>query len=157
MRPTINTEKHYQHTPVIGVASGSATTLELIDASASPTQANEVREGAVVKAIYVEYWVTGDVSDSTISGAVVKEPSGAASPTIGNMTNMGAYINKKNVLEFHQGLAPSAGNVIPMFRHWILIPKGKQRFGLGDKLTITFSSAVAALDVCGFATYKEQY
>ncbi len=157
MRPTINTEKHYQHTLVTSVATGGIQEVELIDASASPTQANEVREGAIVKAIYVEYWVTGDVSNSTVAAAVVKLPSGASPPTFGNLSNLGAYINKKNVLEFHQGLMPSNGNIVPMFRHWILIPKGKQRFGLGDKLSITFSSTAATLEICGFATYKEQY
>ncbi len=157
MRPVINTEKHYQHTPVTSVGTGVAQTFELIDASADPTQANEVREGAVVKAIFVEYWVEGDMQDSTVTGVVSKQPSGAAAPTIGNMSNLGAYLNKKNILEAHQGLQPSSGNIIPMFRHWILIPKGKQRFGLGDKLTITFSSLVGTLSVCGFATFKEHY
>lgn len=158
MKPTINSVKHYFHTPATGVASGVAINIDIVKAIAKgATRANpfDVEEGAIVKALFVEYWVKADNPNFTVSGCIVKRPANAASPTFTEMGNMGSYPNKKNVFEFHQGLAPSGGNVVALFRHWVAIPKGKQRMGLDDRISMKFAFTGSAGDVCGFTTYKE--
>lgn len=156
LAPIVST-KHYSHTAAAGVASGAILSVTLVSAIAKGgTIANafEVFEGAVIKAIYVEYWVKADNPNFTVSGCIVKRPANVAAPTIANMGNMGAYANKKNVFEFHQGLAPSGDQTLALFRHWVRIPKGKQRFGLLDKLNFIVAFTGSAGDVCGFTTYK---
>ncbi len=46
-------------------------------------------------------------------------------------------------------------NSVPLFRGWVKIPKGKQRFGLGDEFIVAFESVGEAAQLCGFSTYKE--
>ncbi len=159
MKSPIHSNKHFVHTPATGVASGAALTVNLVAAIAegsARTDARQVTEGATIKALFLEYWVKADNPNFTVAGAFCKIPGGGAlSPTFSDMANMGSYENKKNVFEFHQGLAPSGDQTLALFRQWYLIPKGKQRMGLGDKLSATFSFTGSAGDVCGFATYKE--
>ncbi len=158
MQAPINTIKHYVHTPVAGIASGVANGFNLVNALAkgtARTSPTHVEEGAIIKAVYVEYWVKADNPNFTVNASLQKQPGGIASPTFAEMANMGSYANKKNVFDFHQGLAPSGDQVLPMFRGWYLLPKGKQRFGLGDILSVKFSFTGSAGDVCGFATFKE--
>ncbi len=158
MKAQINSIKHYVHVVATGIASGAATQFNIVSVvakGAARATTADVEEGAIVKAVYLEFWVKADNPNFTVAGVFVKMPSGAASPTFGNMANLGAYPNKKNVFEFHQGLAPSGDQVMPLFRGWYKIPKGKQRFGLGDDLAVKFSFSGSAGDVCGFSTFKE--
>ncbi len=158
MRAPIHTIKHYSHTPATGVASGALLSVTLISAiakGAARANAFEVEEGAVVKAVYVEFWVKSDNPNFTVNGCLLKRPANADNPTFTEMNGLGSYINKKNILEFHQGLSPAGDQTLALFRGWYKIPKGKQRFGLGDKLGIVFSFTGSAGDVCGFTTYKE--
>ncbi len=157
MKQVINSDKHYVHLPVIAITSGNVSTFELVDVDNSLASASDVRVGAVVKAVFLELWADSPTSSKTINSAVLKRPSGASAPSIANLGNMGAYINKKNVFMFHQGLAPSNGNVVPLFREWILIPKGKQRMGLGDSIVVTTGATGATMNICGFATFKEYF
>ncbi len=46
-------------------------------------------------------------------------------------------------------------NSVALVRQWFKIPKGKQRFGLGDQLFVTAQSTGQDFQLCGFATYKE--
>ncbi len=159
MKSPIHSNKHYVHTPAAGVASGGVFTVILTDAIAegtTRTNARQVTEGALVKAMYVEYWVKADNPNFTVSGAFLKLPGGGTlAPTAANMAAMASYENKKNCFDFHQGLAPSGDQTLALFRQWYMIPKGKQRQGLGDQIVVTFAFAGSAGDVCGFATYKE--
>ncbi len=157
MQPTINSVKHYVHIPVINIASGAVQSIQLVKTVTAPATAasSEVREGAVVKAIYVELWASADAVDLTLNALIMKDVAGAALPSFTEMNNLGSYSQKKNVFEFHQGLGPSGGNIIPLFRGWIKIPRGKQRFGGDDFIFIMVSSTGTTIHVCGFATYKE--
>ncbi len=162
MKAPIISRKHIvQHTSFTTLAS---TVTIFRDATAFAVQdvnnANEVIEGSVIKAVYVELWITsksGGVPGATFVFWIEKASGAAPDPTFTNSTTLDAYINKKNILYTSQGLLPqqAGGNPIPVFRGWQKIPKGKQRFGLGDVLKIVLS-ANGGLDLagCGMTIFK---
>ncbi len=158
MKAQIHSIKHYVHQLKTTVASGGTTGYDLVDAVAEgAARANtfSVNEGNTVKAIYVELWVSGASVDNTVNCIVVKIPGTGANPTFTEMNNLGSYENKKNILEAHQGLTSASGTVIPMLRHWIKIPRGKQRMGQGDRIAVRLSATGAVVNFCGIATFKE--
>ncbi len=160
MKAPITSRKHYvQHTE-FSTASTTVTNNEVVVATAiqDVNTPNEVQEGSVIKAVFFELWLMS--SGAGISSFVViiqKTPLGLGNPGFSNMTTLDSWANKKNILYTTQGLIPeNDGNPIPVLRQWIKIPKGKQRFGLGDRLVLS----VAGLGTdtvlgCGFETYKE--
>ncbi len=111
-------------------AAGVNTVVVLANAVQNPddTIANNVAVGAVIKAIYCEYWYT---SNSTARGSCVssieKLPgSGAASMGNADANTLHQYDNKKNILLTSQGLLPpNVQSPVPLIRGWIKIPKGK--------------------------------
>ncbi len=153
----INSVKHYAHTSSFAITNGVRNSITLVESIVAPATANafSVKEGSIVSSIYVEYWVSGVTADKTVSQCIVKLPGGSIVPSFTEMTNMGTYKNKKNVLAFHQGLAPTGGNIISFFSNWVKIPKGKQRFGLGDELALVTSANGTNVNLCGFSTFKE--
>jgi len=127
----------------------------------APSTPDHVKEGAIVKACYVEYWVSQDsasvVGSYTI--ALYKDPTGSIPASSAQMAALHDYPNKKNILFTGQGLlTPNDGGQVPVLRGWYKIPKGKQRFGLGDRLIVTLrNNNATAIDInlCGVAVYKE--
>ncbi len=160
MRPLVHSVKHYVQFPIDQITTGSRQSITLINAVES-TVANtstEVPEGSTIKAVYVELWLEnqGNLGESIV--CVTKDTNGLFGPTFVEMGNLFAYTNKKNVLFTHQGLTSNDGVSQPtnIIRGWIKIPKGKQRFGLGDTLSLNISNVSASdLNRCGFAIYKE--
>ncbi len=134
--------------------------MEILDVVQNPINANEVRIGAVVKAVFVELWLSGedDVNLPSFTFMVEKTSSGASPATFGNMVSLHAYENKKNTLFISQGILARKGDgqSVPIHRSWIAIPKGKQRMGQGDKLFVNLS-AITDIQVCGINIYKEYY
>ncbi len=157
MKSPINSDKHYVHNLSTTIATGVRAAVNLITVDNDLALTSDVRIGAVVKAVYVEYWVASDGEVDSVNACVTKIGGGQSGPTYTEMQAMSTYLNKKNVLEFHQGLAPATGNIISIFRHWIKVPKGKQRFGSGDKFTLSISATGGTISFCGFATFKEYY
>ncbi len=163
MLAPINTVKHYVGQPKFAVALGTSTSLELVDVVAAPvnTTREKVSEGSLIKSVHYEYWIIAAGSIDTVTQFVMtieKSPSNLPDPTFADMLNLGGYKNKKNVLYTTQGIIPSndnGSNAVPIIRDWLLIPKGKQRFGQGDRLLVSFATVETALDVCGISTYKE--
>ncbi len=160
MKAPIHSVKHYVQWTVTPVAVGT-TVLEDIVISREATTANlgnEVREGAIVKAVFVELWVIGQ-SDSASGNVLVslyKNPGNGHAMTQAAAVDLHNYVNKKNVLYHTQGITnDGVANATPFVRQWFKIPKGKQRFGLGDRLQIATSTQAEAVNYCGFATYKE--
>ncbi len=140
-------------------ANGTENIVEAQEAaSTTPTQ---ISEGAIVKNCYVEFWVSQDSASVVGSYTVIlmKRPGGSTAITTGNMAALHDYGNKKNILFTAQGLlTPNDGGQVPVLRNWYKIPKGKQRFGLGDKLQlIVRNNNATAIDInfCGLAIYKE--
>ncbi len=160
MRPIVHSVKHYRQITLTTVTTGTRN-LDVLCTAVESTVANlenEIEEGALVKAIYIELWLIGNTADQFFTITVSKDPSGHAGSTFTEMTTLFTYDNKKNILYTTQGLAPNdgVGQPIPVIRQWFKIPKGKQRFGLGDKLRLAVASrGDGTITMCGFATYKE--
>ncbi len=160
MRPHVITRKHMPQFSLAVLASGARTNTTLIDAVAvlSKNTPSEVEEGSVISAIYCEFWIkTNDSSEGTAIMIIEKIPAGATPPSVGSLASLDTYANKKNILHTFMGLTNNnVGVGMPMVRQWIKIPRGKQRFGLGDKLIISTLSQTGTLQICGFCIYKEQ-
>ncbi len=158
MRPRVNTKKHYRQLSLGAVASGAITPLTLVEAVAAPSASHEVVEGAIVSAIYIEMWLT---SDDTAAGTAIvtleKIMGGGVAMTTTESAALADYDNKKNVLHTQMGLlGPNVQVPLASVKGWFKIPKGKQRFGLGDRLVLNLFGQSNGLAFCGFATYKEQ-
>ncbi len=160
MRAVISSNKHIVQTIPTSVAAGANTAINLAEAVDVPAAGNalEIKTGSIIKVIYLEYWYT---SNSTARGSCqtsIEKVPGSNQGVMGNAdaNTLHAYDNKKNILELHQGLLPpNVENPLSMFRHWVKIPKGKQRMGLGDKLNLNFNSIIEGTVICGVAVYKE--
>ncbi len=157
----VHSTKHYVQISRSQVATVARTNIDLVLAVES-TVANavdEVQEGATVKAVYIELWLLDTANDGSNLVMVAKQIfGGATAPNFTQTQALGTYLNKKNILFVHQGLSPNngVGNPVAILRGWIKIPKSKQRFGLGDELTLTIANmGLNDLEFCGFATYKE--
>ncbi len=162
MRPVIKSRKH-----IFQISQGTVAQAQVVQANfctaqeATSTTPEHVEEGAIVKACYVEYWVSQDSSSVVGSYTVilVKDPGGNATPTAANLAALHDYDNKKNILFTAQGLlTPNDGGQVPVLRGWYKIPKGKQRMGLGDRLRITIrNNNTTSIDInfCGLVIYKE--
>ncbi len=163
MRATINSTKHYVQFTQFAVASASVATHVHVDAVAIAAVSNpdEVREGAVIKAVFIELWLLSDTNASNSYVVTVEKTSGSEIvPTLSEMSTLMSYRNKKNILFTSQGLVGENGstNPTPVLRQWIKIPKGKQRFGRLDSLRVNIAAIGAtALEGCSFSTYKEYY
>ncbi len=161
MKPVINTEKHIVQVSLNTITAG--TILNLVFATAvnvATASLSEVREGSIIKAIYLEMWIA--TNDSSMGTAIVTlekvEGSDATLMTSGESAGLGSYTNKKNVFHTQMGLTPSDSQY-PMasVKGWFKIPKGKQRFGLGDRIVLNVHGQSSSLQMCGFGLYKEQY
>ncbi len=160
MKVPINSIKHIvQHTTTT-VASASVTTLADVKGRAfqsSVNSADDIVQGTVIKAIFIELWLLG--TSANASSFVImfeKSPGGQADPTFTEMSTLDAYPNKKNVLYTTQGLIGSKDtNAVPIYRDWVKIPKGKQRFGLNDDFKINIAVLGAdSMQFCGTTIYK---
>jgi len=154
----INSEKHIVQQTLSSVAAGAIGVVTIASAQqgASATVANTVEVGSVIKAVFVEMWLLASSQQpSTVTVGVEKISSGAFPPVAGDYTDLHTYANKKNMFETHQGLVGDANsNPIPFFRGWIKIPKGKQRFGLGDQLILAVKTITDDCQFCGMFIYK---
>ena len=158
VRPVINSEKRIVQITLSNVGVGTVSNDVIVNAQQDPVPSapNAVTIGSVIKACYVEIWLLGDGQQPpTVTTTITKLTSGGASPTAADMTNLNAYNSKKGILEMHQGLVGDANtNPTPFYRGWIKIPKGKQRFGLGDSLNLSIKSITEGVQYCGVFIFK---
>ncbi len=162
MRPPIHSKKHIVQISQGTIAQAAVENMSLIVASeAQSTVPTQIEEGAIVKAVYVELWL--GMASATVVGSytavLVKSPGGTNVPDSGEMAALHDYTNKKNILFTSQAiLPPTDGGQIAVMRGFYKIPKGKQRFGLTDRLNVVVrNNTASAIDInfCGFALYKE--
>ncbi len=160
MRPRVNATKHIVQVSLANVAAGAISQFSIVDALQVPTltAADEVREGAIVSACYIELWVTsGDAAQASTIITLEKLIGSSAAMTAAEIAALNAYDNKKNVLNIFMGLvAPNVQVATPAIRGWYKIPKGKQRFGIGDRLVLNVMGQSNDVNVCGFFLFKEQ-
>ncbi len=159
MRPVVHSVKHYVQTSLSTVLAGALLSVDVVRAVLPPDKdaLNEVVEGAIVKAIYFEFWTrTQDVSPGSFVYIIEKMPGTAGNVSTANMAALGGYENKKNILYTTQALSNDQdADAINLIRGWVKIPKSKQRMGLDDRIRFTFFAQALDQTVCGFATYKE--
>ncbi len=163
MLAPINSVKHYVHRSNTSVASGAVLNTTVADSVVAPatSTAADVKQGSILKAVFIEFWLWGGGLtgvDTQFNLAFYKAPVGVVAITAAQLNNLGSYPNKKNVFYHTQGVIGAGVDgspAVPVLRQWMLIPKGKQRFGLDDRLFISVTSTGTALQVCGFITYKE--
>ncbi len=157
----IVSRKHYVHRSNTQLASGVIQNNIVVESVVSPATAaaSEVKEGSVVKAVYVEMWVGGaGLSGNSTQFNLTLEKISSDGPvmTFSQSLNLGAYPNKKNIFYTTQGvLAGEDVQTIPIIRNWVLIPKGKQRMGLSDRIMLNIAASGQNIDTCGIFTYKE--
>ncbi len=163
MLAPINTVKHYVQRTNVSIANGALLSTDVVEAVVAPATSatNAVKEGSVIKAVFFEFWLsaTGSSGSNTQVNVVIEKiPNGSIAMSVSNMLNLQAYPNKKNILWSSQGVQSASingANAIPIIRQWMLLPKGKQRFGLADKLTIHAMPTGTTMSVCALFTYKE--
>ncbi len=160
MRPHVVTEKHYIQLTQTTVATSAINNVILAEGVAvvDKNLPQEVEEGSIVSAVWVDFWLTSsNTSIGTYNVSLEKVPSGGSNMTNAQSANMNAYPNKKNIFFFRQAIHGDIdNNPLPVLSGWFKIPKGKQRIGLGDKIIVNISSIVNGLIFCGNSTYKEQ-
>ncbi len=159
----IQSTKHYVPTTRTTIASASIINLIIAHAAVAPASAatTDVLEGSVVKAVFMELWLgCRGIAEATTQFVVVLEklPTSAVAMTAAQILNLGAYPNKKNILYTTQGVISrmgDGGGTIPVLRQFFMIPKGKQRMGLDDRVVLNIASVGETVNRCGIATYKE--
>ncbi len=160
VRPMVHSTKHYTQFAISDITTGTSGVFSIATAVAVAdiNTSSEVNEGSTIKAVFIEIWLLSSTNDTAFILTVSKNPEIGAGPTFTEQANLMTYTNKKNVFYTTQGIAQNDGvtGAIPLMRQWVKIPKSKQRFGLGDRLTMNISNIGAGnLQRCGFATYKE--
>ena len=159
-RAMINSEKHIRQIPINEQMAGTIGQSVIAVVEQVPTSnAIDVREGCSIKAVYVEIWLlAGSQQPGSITVTIEKVVADATAMTFAQSALLNVYPNKKNIYYSTQGLTPDAnGNPIPFLRQWIKIPKGKQRFGLGDSLVMNLSANLENITHCGLMIYKEYF
>ncbi len=159
VRPMVHSIKHYVQFSIATVTGGSVATSAIATGVArdSVNLVNEVQEGSTVKAVYFELWVrAGSTTPSSGQMIVYKKQSDTSNPTSTEMAALGDWDNKRNILYTTMGLFNDQdADATIAFKGWIKIPKGKQRFTIGDDLNFSIFTPTIDLQICGFATYKE--
>ncbi len=157
VRPMVHSKKHYVQTSLETVTAGVPNHNVLVSALENPTSVEEITEGSTVKAIFIEYWIrSASLTPASGQAIIYKESSDTTTPTATEMAALGDWDNKKNIFYTTMGLFNDAdADAINIYKGWLKIPRGKQRFGLGDTLRISVFSPSIDLHLCGFATFKE--
>ncbi len=159
VRPVIHSTKHYVQTSIGTVTAGAITSVIVVDAVAvqNKNTVSEVEEGATVKAVYLELWIrSAATAASSFTFVFCKLPSGTNTPAVADIAALGNWDNKKNVFYTTQGLTNDVdSSAMVLYKGWIKIPKGKQRMGLGDRLSWHLEAVGQSINFCGFTTYKE--
>ncbi len=153
------TEKHYTNFSPTNIAAAgiSVSSVAIAVAVVDKNSSNEVEEGDLVKAVFIERWLTSDdATQSSFVLSVEKLPGNQPTMTFAQSIAMNTYPNKKNILYVTEGLvSPVAQNPTPVIRQWIGIPKGKQRMGLGDRILVNIAAIANGITFCGFNVFKE--
>ncbi len=160
MKPIIHSTKHYVQQSRSQVATVALIGIDIIESveGTVASAVDQVVEGATVKAVFVEMWLLDTANDGSFIVSLERIDALASAMNFTQSNALGTYKNKKNILYVTQGLSPNngVGNPVPIIRQWFKIPKGKQRFGLNDKLKLNITNnGLNDLEFCGFFTYKE--
>ncbi len=157
----INSIKHVINLENSALASGSVRAVQCVQAVAQTAVTNiaDVVEGSIVKAVYLELWYKSNAADGLFNKfqLVVEKVIGNQAPiTFTQMNSIMTYPNKKNILHITQGVVgDKTTQSVPIIKGWVMIPKGKQRFGLDDEFFMTVSTTGDVAQTCGVVIFKE--
>ncbi len=163
LAPIVSVKHYIQQTNAL-LSSAVVRSQVLVNAvSVGDAHANtfDVTEGSVIKAVHLDFWVMSDGATDTNTqwnAILEKVVAGQDSANVTNMLNLQAYPNKKNIFNSFQGnlsAAVDGANPTTYMQGWFKIPKGKQRFGIGDSLVLSIMPTGQICVICGMATYKE--
>ncbi len=158
MRPIVQSTKKYVQWSLDGTVAGAIEKKDIVKAKDidDVSAVVDVVAGSIIKAVYVELWITSDdATQSTFVFTIEKRTTATTAMTAAEAAALNDYHNKKNIFYTSMGLTgPKVDNPMPAFRGWIRIPKGKQRFGLEDVLSWNILAQSDGINHCGFATYK---
>ncbi len=162
MKPIIQSRKHYVQLSQSSVAQAAILNTTICSSiEGTHTTPIQISEGASVKAVWVEVWLTNDSASviGSFTAGLYKNPGAGHTMTAGEAAALHDYTNKKNILYATQALAPPTdGGLMLLHKGWIKIPKGKQRMGLSDALQFFVrNNNATAIDVqiCGIFVFKE--
>ena len=158
MKQIIQSTKHYVQIPIASVVLGAIAPVKFAHAKEDVTVGNpeEFAQGGIVKAFYVELWIVAEGNQvGSFTVTIEKVPAGANLMTKAQSADLWSYPNKKNVLYTSQGLIGDQNtNPVPVIRQWFAVPKGKQRFGLEDRLVLSVAANAENIQFCGNTIYK---
>ncbi len=158
MRPIIRSNKHLVQISLDQVVAGTVDNIAIVEAKHSDNQgtASHVDVGDTVKAVYVEIWLLATSSQPGSATVILEKVPASQDPADSTqMASLQTYTNKKNILFTSQGVIGDANaNPVPFMRQWYKIPKGKQRFGLGDNLYLNIRANLESITFCGLAVFK---
>ncbi len=162
MKAPIHSVKHFTQMSLFTVTPAATLVTKTVFEAVQATLANlnaEIREGAIVKAVWLELWLqSDDTSSSTFNVTIEKVPGSGGSMDFAESQSLFTYENKKNIFYTTQGLVgPNDEFPLNAFKGWIKIPKSKQRMGLGDKIVLNISAISNGLSACGILIFKEYY
>ncbi len=135
--------------------------MEAVSVGDAHSVTSDVTEGSLVKAVHMNHWFINNGATGTITqftAILEKVPAGQAGATASQLLNLQAYPNKKNVLNTFQGNQSAGIDGVGAFTYmqgWFKISKGKQRFGLGDRLILSMTPTGQQVNICGMVVYKE--
>ncbi len=159
VRPMVHSTKHYVQKSLTTVLAGAVENVAIVAAVdvGAKNLPTEVEEGNSIKACYVEMWIrTNDTSAGTAISVLHKKSGDSTNPSAADCAALHDWDNKKNVLSTTMGLTNiNTSQAVAIHRGWYKIPKSKQRFGLGDDLTLSIFAQALDQNICGFFTYKE--
>ncbi len=160
VRAIITSEKHIvqiNKKEVLALSRDNIPIATAVQDVGVGTDASEVLIGTLVKAVYVEIWIGSSANNQGTINALVVKTQQSAGLSFAQMQQLHIAPFKKNIFYTTQGLTPDSNtNPTPFIRQWIKIPKGKQRMGLGDEISLAIGNLDGAVDVqiCGLAIYK---
>ncbi len=160
VRPVVNSIKN-DISFLTGLTAGANTVVNLAIAEDAPTtaDADSVRNGSLVKAIWLEFWVsnaaTHTIGVSTAFEAyIMKNPgNNLTGPVPGTV---GTSNEKKFVIKGWKGLTGDrlAGFPAYSWKGWIKIPKRYHRMGTDDKWQLNVLATGVDQILCLHIVYK---
>lgn len=152
LRP-VNSVKNIVDSTNLGVTGATNTVVDIAVAVNAYTGAvTDVPIGAKVNGIYLFFQIACDSTNANVDAYVAKYPSGTTPPAPGAT---GGNVFRRFVLHEEKGLpgAYANGNNPLTFRGVIKIPKGRNRFAEGDKVSVVLRGA-QQYSFCLKAIYK---
>ncbi len=160
VKPMVHSKKHYVQNSIRTILASADEEVVLVEAVKveDVSAARHVIEGSTVKAVYIEHWIrSSEAAPGSFICAIYKAPVGVTVFSTGAMAALNNADNKNNILFSAQGLVNDQNSsALSVYRGWVKIPKGKQRFALGDRFVLqTFAQGAIDLVACGLSTFKE--